>query len=105
MLPNANAITVLVRMMTLYGMLKSGVGRESSSEVVRTENVVRYEPSLSRDRTEIIAGLFFLYLCFSKGGSERGRGGRGGGLTRYRNHGWRQAGIRCTVRRLSRNRM
>lgn len=57
MLPNARAMTVLVRMMTLYGMLKSGVGSDSSSDVVRTENVVRYPPS-SWDRTEIIAGLY-----------------------------------------------
>ena len=34
-MPNANAIIVLVRMMTLYGMLKSGVGRESRRLPVR----------------------------------------------------------------------
>ncbi len=34
-LPNANAITVLVSMITLYGMLKSGVGNGSSKLVVR----------------------------------------------------------------------
>jgi hypothetical protein len=33
-LPNASAMTVLVSMMTLYGILKSGVGSERSSEVV-----------------------------------------------------------------------
>lgn len=30
-------MTVLVKMMTLYGMLKSGVGRERRREVVRIE--------------------------------------------------------------------
>lgn len=34
-LPNAKAMTVELRMMTLYGMLKSGVGRLSKSDVVR----------------------------------------------------------------------
>ena len=33
--PKASAMTVLVRMMTLYGMLKSGVGSGSIRGVVR----------------------------------------------------------------------
>ena len=35
MLPKQSAITVQVRIMTLYGILKSGVGSARSSEVVR----------------------------------------------------------------------
>jgi hypothetical protein len=33
--PKANAITVELRMMTLYGILKSGVGRLSNNDGVR----------------------------------------------------------------------
>ena len=35
--PNARAMAVDVKMMTLYGMLKSGVGRLMTSAVVRSE--------------------------------------------------------------------
>lgn len=43
MLPKHKATTVQVRMITLYGMLKSGVGRESNKLVVR----MAYSPELS----------------------------------------------------------
>lgn len=48
MLPNASAITVELRIITLYGILKSGVGKFSNSDVVR-----RTPPPT----TVIIAGL------------------------------------------------
>jgi len=35
-LPKASAMTVELRMITLYGILKSGVGRLSNNEVVRS---------------------------------------------------------------------
>lgn len=48
-LPNPNAITVLVKMITLYGILKSGVGSGNNRLVV-----LRYPPS--SPNTRIIAG-------------------------------------------------
>lgn len=43
MLPKHNATTVQVRMITLYGMLKSGVGRDNNRLVVLTV----YSPEFS----------------------------------------------------------
>ena len=52
-LPNTSAIIVLVKMMTLYGILKSGVGRDSSKLVVR----IIYAGRLAISSTVMTAGL------------------------------------------------
>ena len=67
-LPNARAITVLVRMMTLYGMLKSGVGRGRSREVVRILTFPDVMTAGAMSNPRLASGGYSVYrrIAFSK---------------------------------------